>query len=63
MHGTGTISWATDNYAGSNLNFVVSKKLAKDSRVYLGVDNILNTESTALGLSGRIWRAGVNWNF
>ena len=59
-HGTGT---STDNYSGSNLNFVVSKKLAKDSRVYLGVDNILNTESTALGLSGRIWRAGVNWNF
>lgn len=59
-HGTGT---STDNYAGSNLNFVVSKKLAKDSRIYFGVDNILNTESTALGLSGRIWRAGVNWNF
>lgn len=60
-HGSNGSSKA--DYSGSSLNFVISKKLANDSNVYFGVDNILNTDTDVLGLSGRVWRAGFNWNF
>ncbi len=51
------------DYSGSSLNFVISKKLSNDSNVYFGIDNILKTDTEVLGLSGRVWRAGFNWNF
>ena len=65
--------WAVDdlgnksNNSASILNCVVSKKIGKGGSAYLGVNNITGKDDanafTVFGLSGRVWRAGVNWNF
>lgn len=65
--------WAVDdngnlsNNNASILNFVVSKKIGKGGSAYVGVNNIMGKDDanavTVFGLSGRVWRAGVNWNF
>lgn len=55
------------NHSASVLNCVVSKKLSKGSNAYFGVNNILGkddeTAYTVFGLTGRVWRAGMTWNF
>ena len=65
--------WAVDenkslsNNSASIMNFVVSKKIGKGGNAYVGVNNIMGKDDanavTVFGLSGRVWRAGVNWNF
>lgn len=65
--------WAVDdngnlsNNNASILNFVVSKKIGKGGSAYVGVNNIMGKDDanafTVFGLTGRVWRAGVNWNF
>ena len=65
--------WAVDdngtlsNNSASILNFVVSKKIGKGGSAYMGVNNITGKDDangfTVFGLTGRVWRAGVNWNF
>ena len=65
--------WAVDDYgnlssnSASIMNFVVSKKIGKGGNAYVGVNNIMGKDDanavTVFGLSGRVWRAGVNWNF
>ena len=47
----------------SLLNLVVSKKFNDQFSAYLGVDNLLNKESTVLAYDGRIWRGGVRMTF
>ncbi|MGM9539238.1 TonB-dependent receptor plug domain-containing protein [Anaerovibrio sp.] len=55
------------NHSVSVLNCVVSKKLSNNSNAYFGVNNILGkddeTAYTVFGLTGRVWRAGMTWNF
>lgn len=65
--------WAVDdngnlsNNNASILNFVVSKKIGNGGSAYVGVNNITGKDDanafTVFGLTGRVWRAGVNWNF
>lgn len=65
--------WAVDenkslsNNSASIMNFVVSKKIGKGGNAYVGVNNIMGKDDanafTVFGLTGRVWRAGVNWNF
>ena len=65
--------WAVDdngnlgNNSASILNFVVSKKIGNGGSAYVGVNNIIGKDDanafTVFGLTGRVWRAGVNWNF
>lgn len=65
--------WAVDdngnlsNNSASILNFVVSKKIGNGGSAYVGVNNITGKDNanafTVFGLTGRVWRAGVNWNF
>ena len=65
--------WAVDdngnlsNNSASIMNFVVSKKIGKGGSAYVGVNNIMGKDDanafTVFGLTGRVWRAGVNWNF
>lgn len=65
--------WAVDDYgnlssnSASIMNFVVSKKIGKGGSAYVGVNNIMGKDDanafTVFGLTGRVWRAGVNWNF
>ena len=65
--------WAVDdngnlsNNSASILNFVVSKKIGNGGSAYVGVNNIIGKDDanafTVFDLTGRIWRAGVNWNF
>lgn len=65
--------WAVDdngnlsNNSASILNFVVSKKIGNGGGAYVGVNNITGKDDangfTVFGLTGRVWRAGVNWNF
>lgn len=65
--------WAVDdngnlsNNNASILNFVVSKKIGNGGSAYVGVNNIMGKDDanafTVFGLTGRVWRAGVNWNF
>ena len=65
--------WAVDDYgnlssnSASIMNFVVSKKIGKGGSAYVGVNNIVGKDDanafTVFGLTGRVWRAGVNWNF
>ena len=65
--------WAVDdngnlsNNSVSILNFVVSKKIGNGGSAYVGVNNITGKDDanafTVFGLTGRVWRAGVNWNF
>lgn len=65
--------WAVDDYgnlsnnSASILNFVMSKKIGNGGSAYVGVNNITGKDDanafTVFGLSGRVWRAGVNWNF
>ena len=65
--------WAVDDFGNKSnnnasiLNCVVSKKISKGGSAYLGVNNITGKDDanavTVFGLSGRVWRAGVNWNF
>lgn len=65
--------WAVDdnkilsNNSASILNFVLSKKIGNGGSAYVGVNNLTGKDDanacTVFGLSGRIWRAGVNWNF
>ena len=45
------------------LNFVVTKKFNDQLSAYLGVDNLLNKENTALYYDGRVWRGGVHMTF
>ena len=65
--------WAVDdngnlsNNSASILNFVLSKKISNGGSAYVGVNNITGKDDanafTVFGLTGRVWRAGVNWNF
>lgn len=65
--------WAVDdngnlsNNSASILNFVLSKKIGNGGSAYVGVNNITGKDDanafTVFGLTGRVWRAGVNWNF
>lgn len=65
--------WAVDDNgnlssnSASIMNFVVSKKIGKGGSAYVGVNNITGKDDanafTVFGLTGRVWRAGVNWNF
>ncbi len=66
--------WATDatsnkltNNNASVLNLVINKKIGKGGSAYLGVNNVLGVDDedayTVFGLTGRVWRAGFNWNF
>lgn len=65
--------WAVDdngnlsNNSASILNFVLSKKIGNGGSAYVGVNNITGKDGanafTVFGLTGRVWRAGVNWNF
>lgn len=65
--------WAVDDYgnlssnSASIMNFVVSKKIGKGGSAYVCVNNIMGKDDanafTVFGLTGRVWRAGVNWNF
>ncbi len=65
--------WAVDDYgnlsnnSASILNFVMSKKIGNGGSAYVGVNNITGKDDanafTVFGLTGRVWRAGVNWNF
>ena len=65
--------WAVDDNgnlssnSASIMNFVVSKKIGKGGSAYVGVNNIMGKDDanafTVFGLTGRVWRAGVNWNF
>lgn len=65
--------WAVDdngnlsNNNASILNFVVSKKIGNGGSAYVGVNNITGKDDanafTVFGLTGRVWRVGVNWNF
>ena len=65
--------WAVDdngnlsNNSASILNFVLSKKIGNGGTAYVGVNNITGKDDanafTVFGLTGRVWRAGVNWNF
>lgn len=65
--------WAVDDYgnlsnnSASILNFVLSKKIGKGGSAYVGVNNIMGKDDanafTVFGLTGRVWRAAVNWNF
>ena len=45
------------------LNFVVTKKFNDQFSAYLGVDNLLDKENTALYYEGRVWRGGVHMTF
>lgn len=65
--------WAVDdnkilsNNSASILNFVLSKKIGNGGSAYVGVNNLTGKDDanacTVFGLTGRVWRAGVNWNF
>lgn len=51
----------------SILNFVVNKKLGKNSSAYFGINNLTGNDDvdavSVFGLAGRIWRTGINWEF
>lgn len=65
--------WASDSTGTKKsnstnvLNFVANKKLGESCSAYFGVDNIMDKKDandyTVFGLSGRIWRTGINWTF
>ena len=44
-------------------NFMVQKKINKDSRVYFGIDNIFNHRDDNRALSARVYRVGLNMKF
>ncbi len=50
-------------YTYSTLNVVFNKKLGNGSRVFAGLDNILNEKEHDINLDGRIWRVGAEWTF
>lgn len=44
-------------------NFMIQKKIDKDSRVYFGIDNIFNHRDDDRAMSARVYRIGLNMKF
>lgn len=50
-------------YTYNTLNFVVTKKFGEGKRIFVGLDNILDKEISAINLDGRMWRVGAEVKF
>ncbi|MDQ0202989.1 TonB-dependent receptor plug domain-containing protein [Pectinatus haikarae] len=51
------------DYSYSTLNLTVNKKLGKGSRVYVGIDNMLDKHVDDLYINGRVWTMGAEFTF